>query len=221
MKVLFSEYFMLNINDLLSFNNIPQLNDISLALYCDFSENVLLKQQFHYFFEDNSDIIIQFTEFGIRHMLAIHHIDGRISKNDLFNSIKNGLCFDDFSRNNSINQRFKKQKTRIRLFSCVYNSFRYGRVFYCPNQLVNNSTDIKMDYVIYRPIETKGLNIGIRAYQDKYIPLTILVSNQSNREKYINNSAMKIVKKLIISDISTGTTIDEITYADSFIMSNL
>ena len=69
---------MLTVNDLLTTDSFPGIEDISLELYRDFSRDVLLRRRFLYTFRDDTEIDIGFTEFGIYHMLGIQHINGRI-----------------------------------------------------------------------------------------------------------------------------------------------
>lgn len=75
---------MLTKEDLLLQDSLPHINDVSLELYKEFSEDILLKTRFHYYFTDGTDIIIEFKEWGIYHMLSIQHIDYTIPKNDFF-----------------------------------------------------------------------------------------------------------------------------------------
>ena len=210
---------MLNCSDLLTCDTFIPLSDISLELYRDFGRSILLKRRFHYYFDDNSECVIEFQEYGIRHMLGIHHIDGNIKKNDFFSEIDSGLTLSSFTSANSIRNRFKKMKPRIRLFACTYNTLRCGRVFYCPNREVRNSNTVKMDYIIFREIDSKGFNIGIRNENGCYTPLTILVANEKCKDKYIDKSQIKIVSRLLITDLYSGNTIEDIVYSDSFMFS--
>lgn len=211
---------MLSCKDLLTYDSYPQLPDVSLKLYKDFSESVLMKRRFHYYFTDGDDFIVEFQEFGIRHMLGIHHIDGNAGKQNFFDDIDKGLSLSSFSKKKSMNQRFKKMKPRIRLFACTYHTLRCGRIFYCPNRTVCNAINVNMDYIIYREIDQKGFNIGIRLTNGCYVPLTILAANESWKDKYIDQSQIKIVKRLLITDIKTNNVIEDIKYSDDFIVSD-
>ena len=71
-------------NDLLHCNNLVPLSDVSLELYREFSESVLMKRLFHYYFSDNTEIIVSFNEKGIRNLLAIQHIDNSIPVEGFF-----------------------------------------------------------------------------------------------------------------------------------------
>lgn len=211
---------MLNVNDLLCYDEYPQSSDISLELYRDFSQTVLMNRKFFYTFEDGTNISIIFTEYGIYHMLGIQHIDNTIRNNDFFNQIDNGLSLASFSANRAIKMRYKGCKSRIRMFACIYQTLRSGRFFYCPNGKVVNTASVMMDYIIYREISQKGLNIGIRNISDdNFVPLTILVSKAVNPTMYIDNCRAKIVKSLEISDINTGAVIENILYTDELVTS--
>jgi hypothetical protein len=68
---------MLTKTDLLNQNSIPNIRDVSLTLYKDFSVDILLNRIFRYKFIDGSIIDLEFTEWGIHHILSLQHIDGK------------------------------------------------------------------------------------------------------------------------------------------------
>lgn len=211
---------MLTKNDLINLDSLPHINNISLKLYKDFCIDILFKQRFHFYFFDGTDIIIEFREWGIYHMLSIHHIDYTIPKSDFFNRIDNGLDFNDFTLNKSIRNRFRNEKERITTFSCVYSTLRYGRVFYFPNRAIPNTQSVKVDYLIHRIVDGKGINLGIRSVDNIFVPLTILVSKASNYSKYIDANNQKVVSRLCISNVETNEIIENIIYSDNFIISD-
>ena len=210
---------MLTVQDLLTNDSFPQIEDVSLKLYKDFSKDILLRRRFLYTFHDGSEINVIFTEFGIYHMLGIQHVNGRIPREHFFEEIDNGLSLRTFEANRGIERRYKNIKPRVRFFSCVYQTMRLGEVFYCPSGKVVNRDNVEMDYIVYRNISGKGLNIGIRQQQEGpgYLPLTILVSRQIDPEIYIDRNNVKLVKTLVISDSVTGETIETITHGEGFI----
>lgn len=209
---------MLSKNDLLYQDTLPHINDVSLKLYKEFSVDVLLKQRFHYYFTDGTDIVVECRKWGIYHMLSIQHIDYTISKEEFFNKIDNGLSLNDFTINRAIKNRYKLQKERITMFACLYQALRYGRIFYLPNGKVPNTIEVRVDYLIYRQIGTKGMNVGMRYEDGCFVPLTILISKAINIEKYTKGTTKKVVSRLHITDISTGDTLEDIIYTDNFIM---
>lgn len=201
---------MLTKEDLLTQKSIPHINDISLRLYKEFCTDTLFKQRFHYYFTDGTDIIVEFREWGIYHMLSIQHIDYNIPKNNFLQKIDSGLSFSDFQINNSINQRFKKEKQRITMFSCIYNALKRGKIFYIPDKSVPNTNNVKCDYIVYKIISNKGMNIGMRYEDGCFIPLTILISKSSNLVKYVDKTIPKKVDHLKIIDIATNKIIEEV-----------
>ena len=209
---------MLSKKDLLTQDTKPLLKDISLKLYKDFCKDILFKKRFHYYFTDGSDIIVECKEWGVYHMLAIHHIDYYIDKTEFFNKIEEGLCLNDFKANNAIEDRYKKYKERIALFSCLYQVLRYGRVFYIPDRKVPNTLRVKCDYIMHRRIDTKGMNVGIKYYNGMFVPITNLISKPINLNKYIDTTAPKIVCRLVISDIDSNEIEEDIIYTDDFIL---
>ena len=186
---------MLTKEDLLTCTKTPHMNDISLRLYIDFAESYLLSRTFHYEFLDGSSIDLKFTEWGIYHMLSIQHIDRKINSNTFFQKVKDGLSFASFESDISKKKRFKKQKKRITMFACVYNTLTNGTMFYLPSGQVQNTARVKADYISYMKLINiahtgttyNGVNIGIRKCEDVYIPLTVLISANSNVEEYIMN----------------------------------
>ena len=111
-------------------------------------------------------------------------------------------------------------KDRIALFSCIYSTMCLGRVFYCPNQIVKNSPNVKLDYILFSIINNHGMNLGIRKRYGIETPLTILPSRRSNDEfkRYIDDNNIKTIKKLEISNKDTGKTMDTILYTNNFIV---
>lgn len=47
---------MLTKDDLLLQNTLPNISDVSLSVYTEFSEEVLMKRKLHYFFTDETDM---------------------------------------------------------------------------------------------------------------------------------------------------------------------
>lgn len=201
-------FIMLTKEDLLVCDTIPNVRNVSLKLYKEFAETFLLGKVFHYSFTDGTDLCVEFTEWGIYHMLCIHHINGRIGGDSFFDKINEGLSFDDFEADNALKFRFKKYKKRITMFACVYNTLINGKVFYIPSGNVYGTAGVQMDYIIYQGINNvspsgitqNGINIGIRNIKGRYIPLTILISKHSDIEEYIKTEELKIVRKLEIID---------------------
>jgi hypothetical protein len=176
-----------------------------------------LPRKFVYHFSDGTSITVAFEEWGIYHMLGIQHIDYTIASDDFFNRIDNGLSFADFKTNEAIKTRFKNQKKRLAMFGCVYNTLRKGHVFYIPSRKVQNTNNVKVDYIIYRTLYNNnnndtGINLGIRFENGKYVPLTILVSKQSSLMNYVDIKDFKLVEKLEIYDDSENI-IETLTYA--------
>ncbi len=208
---------MLTKEELVSQDTKPLLKEVSLELYKEFCEDILFKKRFHYYFTDGTDLIVECKEQGVFHMLAIHHIDYRITRNHFFAEIENGLSLSDFASTPSMNKRYKKYKERIAMFSCIYRVLRYGRVFYVPNKNVPNTGNVKSDYILFRQIDSKGMNIGLKYENGYFMPFTNLISKSSCLDEYISSTTPKIVYKLIVSSIDTGETEEEIIYTDNFI----
>lgn len=209
---------MLTKEDLITQDAKPLLKEISLKLYKEFCEDVLFNKRFHYYFTDGTDVIVECKEQGVFHMLAIHHIDYRITKNEFFTEIENGLSLNDFAATPSVNKRYRKYKERIAMFSCIYRVLRYGRVFYVPDRTVPNTGSVKSDYILFRQIDTKGMNVGLKYENGYFMPFTNLISKSSCLDEYISSTTQKIVTKLIISSIDTGEIEEEILYTDDFIL---
>lgn len=202
---------MLTKDDLLIQDTLPNIRDISLKLYKEFATDILLNRQFIYYFNDNSKITVEFREWGIYHMLSMQHINGRIGKNKFFEKIDNGLELSYFESNRSLSSRYKREKSRITMFSCIYNSLRNGMAFYIPSGKVKNTKDVELDYIIFNVVDNKGMNIGIRNVGNVHVPITILISKQIDQKKYLDDSEFKLVRKLEIVD-EHGNILEEKCY---------
>lgn len=204
---------MLTKEDLLCLDAPPLIKDVSLGLYKEFSVDYLLARKFIYHFSDDSKINLEFTEWGIYHMLSIQHINSRIKNRDFFQKVDDGLSFDGFKVDDAIKARFRNQKKRISMFACTYNTLRKGQAFYVPSGKVKNTNNVNVDYILYRTLDSNiGMNIGIRQELGKYVPLTILVSKQSSLMNYVDVENFKLVERLEITDM-TGKVIESISYA--------
>ena len=212
---------MLTKEDLLSLDSTPLIKDVSLELYKDFSLTYLLPRKFLYHFSDGTSMNVEFEEWGIYHMLGIQHIDYRIKNDEFFDSINNGLNFANFKVNDAIKDRFKKQKKRLAMFACTYNTLRKGQAFYIPSGKVKNTNNVEVDYILYRTLynnsgnyngNSNGMNVGIRLENGKYVPLTILISKQSALMNYVDIENFKLVERLEVID-DTGKIIESISYA--------
>ena len=212
---------MLTKEDLLSLDSTPLIKDVSLELYKDFSLTYLLPRKFLYHFSDGTSMNVEFEEWGIYHMLGIQHIDYRIKNDEFFDSINNGLNFANFKVNDAIKDRFKKQKKRLAMFACTYNTLRKGQAFYIPSGKVKNTNNVEVDYILYRTLynnsgnyngNSNGMNVGIRLENGKYVPLTILISKQSALMNYVDIENFKLVEILEVID-DTGKIIESISYA--------
>lgn len=211
---------MLTKEDLLDLDSTPLLKDVSLELYKEFALAYLLPRKFIYHFSDNTSINVEFEEWGIYHMLGIQHIDYRIKNDELFQKIDNGLTFADFKVDDAIKDRFRKQKKRLAMFACTYNTLRKGKVFYIPSGKVKNTNNVEVNYILYRTLynnsgnnngNSNGINIGIRLERGKYVPLTILISKQSALMNYVDIDDCKLVKKLEILD-NRGNILETINH---------
>lgn len=209
---------MLTKEELLIQDKKPLIKDVSLKLYKDFCIDILFKKRFHYYFSDGTDIVVEFREWGVYHMLSMQHIDYTISKDQFFTKIDEGLSFNDFQVNDSIRTRFSKEKERIALFACLYQVLRYGRTFYLPSREVPNTQKVKCDYLVYRQIDSKGMNVGLKYSEGCFVPMTNLISRSIKLDKYIESATPKTVTRLVISNIESNDIEEDIMYTDNFIL---
>ena len=191
---------MLTKEELLELTYPPNINDISLALYREFSIEQLMGKKFIYYLMNGEQLKVEFREWGIYHMLSIQHIDNSIDSNHFFEEIGNGLDISTFKSSDVLKTRLKGEKERITLFACIYFFLRNGRFFWVPNGKVRNTQNVKMDYLLYKEIGTKGVSVGIRYEDQAYIPLTVLIARPSNKEKHLQDGQKRNISKLIIYD---------------------
>lgn len=211
---------MLTKEDLLVCQAPPNIKDVSLALYKAFAEEYLIGRIFRYTFTDGSVLNVQFTEWGIYHMLAIQHINGKIDRNNFFEQIEAGLDLNELQATDALKYRFKKFKKRITTFACIYQVMISGKIFYMPTGCVEGTSSVQMDYIAYKAFVNisptgktmNGLNVGIRENGGIFVPLTMLISRNSNIEEYIETAVPKIVKCLEIID-GVGKIIDKICHS--------
>ena len=107
---------MLTIEDLYELNELPEWSEISLALYKEFSIKCLFPKTFRYYFINGTKIDVEFKETAMRHLWAIHHIDKRIKKHQLFQKIDEGLELSNIARNKLMKKRLTDNRDRIKAF---------------------------------------------------------------------------------------------------------
>ena len=188
---------MLTPNDLVNLNSMPSWNDISLKLYKEFSEELLLNTLFRYYLKDGQILEVHFTEEGIYHMLGIQHINGKIPAKEFFKKIDEGLEFDSFVQTKGMKKRFNDFKHRIRSFGCIYDIMRNNKLFYVKNHIING-TAINVEYVKHGIINEKGVNIGIRQIDGLYTAFTVLIDRAVNATATIDGLQAKEVSRLEI-----------------------
>ena len=84
-----------------------------------------------------------------------------------------------------------------------------GNCFYVSNGKIPD-TDIEVDYILYKLIDEKGVNVGIRYEDDTYVPLTLLVDRAIDPTITISKLEHIDMEKLEI--IENDTVIEMITY---------
>lgn len=102
---------------LLSCSTAPNINSISLELYKEFSEEYLIPNIFHYDFLDGASIDIEFTEWGIYHMLSIQHIDRRVKKTRFFSEIERDYLS---IRSERTEKRIRDLRKKKRELQCLH-----------------------------------------------------------------------------------------------------
>lgn len=190
-------------------STMPGWDDISLALYKEFSVDCLFSKTFRYYLENDLVIDVEFKEWAMKHLWAIHHIDSRIDKDKLFEKIDNGLNISSFRATPAIRKRLNDNKDRIRMFACVYQIMKTGAVFYVEGGLLPES-DIRIDYIKSKSISGKGVHLGMRFEDGVYVPLTLLIDRAINPIKTVERLTEIRVQKLEI--IEEGKIIETIEY---------
>lgn len=106
------------------------------------------------------------------------------------------------------------------MFACVYNTLITGTMFYLPSGHVRNTAEVEMDYISHMKLKNaaptgityNGINIGIRKTDNgAYVPLTILISSNSNIEEYVRKEDLKIIRKVTVTD-SDNNVVEERSY---------
>lgn len=200
---------MLTIDELLKKDTMPEWADISLSLYKEFSITCLFPKTFRYYLVNGVEINIEFKEWAMHHLWAIHHINYKISKDELFEKIDDGLVFADFTQIKSMKKRLINYRDRIRMFSCVYHILKTGNLFYVEGGKLKNS-DIKIDYLKSKIISTKGVNLGVRLEEGVYVPITMLIDRAINPTETTEElDELKVLKLEIIED---GKIVETVLY---------
>lgn len=190
---------MLSVKELLTQKTMPTWNDISLKLYKDFTVQYLLNRCFEYHLVNGTVICVQFKEWAMKHLWAIHYIDGTIDKNKMFRQIEEGLDIDCFMKDRRKRHKLLHYKDGVRMFACIYYIMKCGNLFYVNNGVLQNSR-IKVNYIRSKIVSEKGVNVGMRLEAGVYVPLTILIDTAVNPYKTVEKLYPQKVFKLIIKE---------------------
>lgn len=192
---------MLTIENLYIQNTMPTWSEISLELYKEFATKCLFPKVFRYYLENDTVIDVVFKEWAMKHLWAIHHINSRIGKDELFDKIDEGLKFEDFMNTPAERKRLNDYKDRIRMFACIYYIMETGDIFYIEDGKLQG-TEIRIDYLKSKIISGKGVNIGMRLVDNgEYVPLTVLIDRAINPTKTVEKlKALRVIKLEIIEE---------------------
>lgn len=190
-------------------NTMPEWSDISLGLYKEFSVKCLFPKTFRYYLENELIIDVEFKEWAMKHLWAIHHIDSRIDKDRLFEEIGNGLDIGNFRTTSAMRKRLNDNKDRIRMFACVYQIMKTGTVFYVEGGRLPGS-EVRIDYIKSKSICGKGIHLGMRFEDNVYVPLTLLIDRAISPNKTVEGLMEIKVKRLEI--IEGGKIIEATEY---------
>lgn len=191
-------------------NTMPEWSDISLGLYKQFTIDCLFPKTFRYYLDNEQIIDVQFKEWAMKHLWAIHHINSRIDKDKLFEEIDKGLSISHFRATPAMRKRLNDNKDRIRMFACIYHVLKNGAVFYVEDGKLSG-TDIRIDYIKSKSISGKGVHLGMRFEENVYVPLTLLIDRAINPTKTIEGLTEIKVQKLEI--IEKEKVIETIEYS--------
>lgn len=193
----------LSMSDLLTQNTKPCINNISLAVYKEFYEKVLLKLRFSYILPDYGVLDVSFEPLGLFHLLGMPHIDPNMLAKNFSRDIDNGLNLSAFKNNtdHAIRKRFKRMKNRIKMFSCIYYAMKTGRLFEASSGKVHGTQNVMADYVIYKDINGEGMTIPLRDTGGKLTPVSILADKRKYSQKHIDLTKEKNINRLNIIDI--------------------
>lgn len=191
---------MYTTNELLTLGKMPEWADISLALYKEFSVNILFPKTFKYYLVNGIVIEVQFKEWAMKHLWGIQHIDGKIKNTKLFDKIDAGYSFADLSKTKVMKKRFMDNKDRIRMFACVYNVLINETLFFIEDGKLPG-TDIKIDYIKSDVISDKGVHLGMRFEEGVYVPLTLLIDRAVDPQKTVKGlTSVKVMKLEIVEN---------------------
>lgn len=198
---------ILSMSDLLAQKTKPCINSISLAVYREFYENVLLKIRFSYTLLDCNVPDVLFEPLGLFHLLGIPHIDPNRQAKNFGSDIDNGLNFSAFNNNSdpAIRERFNRMKNRIKMFSCIYHAMKTGRLFEVPSGKVHGTQSVFADYIIHKEISSEGMSIPLRDTGGVLTPVSILADKKKYSPKHIDLTKEKNINRLDIIDMRSNT----------------
>lgn len=203
---------MLEVNDLININYIPEEREISLSLLIDFYEQYLSKRVFIFTLENNEKVKLFFRKTSeIFHISGIDHIyeDVPMDGSRFVEEVKNMNM--DINTLKEVNLPvYKDYAMRIRSMFCIDAIIKNCEWLYYSNGKIPN-TDIPVTYLLLKSLDGKKLHLGIDTYKKgrPYFARTLLITEGSFENKFIERakSCFK-VSKLEIKDKCTDCLLE-------------
>lgn len=179
---------MLEVNDLININYIPEEREISLSLLIDFYEQYLSKRVFIFTLENNEKVKLFFRKTSeIFHISGIDHIyeDVPMDGSRFVEEVKNMNM--DINTLKEVNLPvYKDYAMRIRSMFCIDAIIKNCEWLYYSNGKIPN-TDIPVTYLLLKSLDGKKLHLGIDTYKTgrPYFARTLLITEGSFENKFI------------------------------------
>lgn len=203
---------MLNVNDLININRIPDETEISLDLLIDFYEQYLSKRVFIFTLKNGEKVKLFFKETSeIFHISGIDHIyEGTPMDGTRFiNEIKSKkISLGTVENVNSA--AYKDYIDRIRSMFCIDTIIKNCEYLYYPSGKIPDS-GIEVTYLLLKGLNGKNLHLGIDTYKKgrPYFTRTLLITEGEKAEKFIGRANMQLrVAKLEIKDKDTDALLE-------------
>lgn len=97
------------------------------------------------------------------------------------------------------------------MFACIYTILKTGNLFYIENGKLEG-TEIRIDYIKSKIIDSKGVNVGMRFEEGYYIPITMLIDRAIDSDKTVRN--LESLKVLKLEIIEADIVVERIEYED-------
>ena len=191
----------LTVEDLLTLNRIPEIEELSLQVIALFFEQYLMNRQFYFSVKHKMDEVrIRFESGSLCHLLGIHHfVGGRTGRGDLGHRkiLQEEITFASLQKINL--GQFNKDRMRMLAFPLIYQVLTNENSFF--QEIDSRFDTVRCHLMIHDQYGINYVELKLRRFDSDfptfYAPVTVHVERMLPAKKKI---AIKTIQQLPLDE---------------------